>query len=177
MGKIRHTLICIAASLMPGMALAATSDVSPASLLVVLEQEVHAKPDEVFADIGKVDKWWNKDHTYSHDAGNLSMQMAPGGCFCERWDSGAVMHGTVISMRRDSQVALQASLGPLQPLAVTGILTFTMAPRGDGTVLKLTYRVNGGPNSGLDNWAGPVDAMLSEQLHRLISYAEKGSPE
>lgn len=171
----RIALFCFAASILPASGHAATSEVSPASLLVVLEQEVHAAPSEVYADIGKVDKWWNKDHTYSHDAGNLSMQMAPGGCFCERWDGGAVMHGTVISLRKDTQVVLQASLGPLQPLAVTGVLTFTMAPRGEGTILKLTYRVNGGPNSGLDKWAGPVDAMLTEQLHRLASYAEKGA--
>ena len=100
-----------------------------------------------------------------------------GACFCERWDGGAVVHGTVIGLRKDTQVVLQASLGPLQALAVSGILTFTMAPRGEGSVLKLTYRVNGGPNSGLDKWAGPVDAMLTEQLHRLASYAEKGAPE
>ncbi|HEX8955802.1 MAG TPA: hypothetical protein VF798_05990 [Burkholderiaceae bacterium] len=177
MNRIRSVLFCIAASALPALVQAATSEVSPASLLVVLEQEIHAKPGEVYADIGKVDKWWNKDHTFSHDAGNLSMQMAPGGCFCERWDGGAVLHGTVISLRKDSQVRLQTSLGPLQELAVTGVLTFTIAPRGEGTVLKLTYRVSGVPSSGLDKWAAPVDAMLSEQLRRLASYAEKGAPE
>jgi len=72
---------------------------------------------------------------------------------------------------------LQSSLGPLQELAVNGILTFTMAPRGEGTILKLTYRVNGGPNSGLDKLAGPVNGVLTEQLHRLAAYAEKGAAE
>jgi hypothetical protein len=162
---------------LPPLALAETSEVSPASFLVVLQQEIRAKPGEVYSDIGKVDKWWNKDHTWSGDAGNLSLQMTPGGCFCERWDSGAVVHGNVVGLRKDAQVRLQSSLGPLQDLAVTGILTFTMAPRGEGTLLKLTYRVNGGPNSGLDKWAKPVDGMLTDQLHRLASYAEKGTPE
>lgn len=177
MFKSLPLLFCAAACILPAVALAETSEVSPASLLVILQQEIHAKPDDVFTDIGKVDKWWNKDHTYSHDAANLSMQLIPGGCFCERWEGGGVVHGTVIGLRKDAQVVLQSSLGPLQPLAVNGVLTFTMAPRGEGTVLKLTYRVNGGPHSGLDKWAAPVDAMLTEQLHRLASYAEKGTPE
>jgi hypothetical protein len=134
MSRFLIALFCAATFVMPALAHAATSEVSPASFLVVLQQEVHARPDDVFSDIGKVEKWWNKDHSYSHDTANLSLQLTPGGCFCERWDGNAIVHATVIAVRKDTQVRLQGGLGPLQDLAVTGILTFTMAPRGEGNV-------------------------------------------
>ncbi len=182
MAKHLRLLFCAATIALPALALPAiahaeASEVSPAGFLVVLQQEIHAKPDDVYSDIGKVEKWWNKVHTWSGDAANLSMQLTSGGCFCERWDGGSAVHGQVVGLRKNTQVVLQSSLGPLQELAVNGILTFTMAPRGEGTILKLTYRVNGGPNSGLDKLAGPVNGVLTEQLHRLAAYAEKGAAE
>ena len=158
-------------------AFAESRDVSPASFVIGLQQEVNAKPADVFEDIAKVDKWWNKKHTWSGDANNLSMQLSPGGCFCERWDANFVEHGRVIGVRKDSMVRLESSLGPLQELAVTGILTFTVLPKEGKTTLKISYRVNGGPQSGLDKWAAPVESVLTEQMHRLALYAEKGDPE
>ena len=177
MKKILALLFCAATTVFPPAANAEALESSPSGFLISLQQEIHAKPGEVYQDIGKVGKWWNKAHTWSGDAANLSLPLTADGCFCERWDDNAVVHGRVVTLRKNVQVALQSSLGPLQPLAVTGILTFTMAPRGDGTILKLTYRVNGSPASGLDKWSGPVEEVLTEQLHRLASYAEKGAPE
>jgi hypothetical protein len=170
-------LFCVAAIGLPLAAAAETSDVTPSSFFISLQQEVHAKPGDVFDDIAKVDKWWNKEHTWSGNAANLSLSLVPGGCFCERWDANSFQHGQVVGIRKDAMVRLQSSLGPLQELAVDGILTFALTPKGDNTVLKLTYRVNGGPHSGLDKWAGPVEQVLTEQLHRLASYAEKGAAE
>src|SRR4051794_41981845 len=34
-----------------------------------------------FANIGD---WWDPEHSYSGDAANLSLNLVPGGCFCER---------------------------------------------------------------------------------------------
>lgn len=177
MRKLMPALFCAATFVLPTLAHAEAVEAAPAGFLIVLQQEVHAKPADVFSDIGKVEKWWNKTHSWSGDAANLSLSLTPDGCFCERWDGNAVVHGKVVFMRKNAQVVLQSSLGPLQALAVNGILTFTMAPRDEGTILKLTYRVNGGPNSGLDKLAPVVDGVLAEQLHRLSAYAEKGAPE
>lgn len=177
MQSLFRPLFCVAAFAISAAAGAETSDVSPSSFVVTLQQDVHAKPGDLYEDLGKVDKWWNKDHTWSGSAANLSLSLTPGGCFCERWDANSVVHGQVIGLRKDAMVRLQSSLGPLQELAVDGVLTFALTPRGEGTSLKLTYRVNGGPHSSLDKWAGPVNGVLTEQLHRLASYAEKGTPE
>lgn len=171
------SLFCSTAIGIPTCALAEVSNASSASLTVSLQQEVAAKPSDVFADIGKVDRWWSSQHTWSGNAANLSLPLLAGSCFCERWDGGSTQHGQVIFVKKDAVVRLQASLGPLQELAVNGILTFSVAPENGKTLLKLTYRVNGGPQSGLDKWAGPVEGMLDEQLHRLVSFAEKGAPE
>jgi uncharacterized protein YndB with AHSA1/START domain len=175
--SLAFLLCCITAICCPSLARAEVSDLTSASLTVSLQQEVNTSPAELFADIGKVDKWWNSQHTWSGSAANLSLPLQAGACFCERWDGGSTQHGQVIFVKRDAMVRLQASLGPLQELAVNGILTFSLASRDGKTLLKLGYRVNGGPHSGLDKWAGPVEAMLTEQMHRLASFAEKGAPE
>ena len=35
---------------------------------------IQASPQDVFARIFKVGDWWSSDHTFSHDAHNLSME-------------------------------------------------------------------------------------------------------
>ena len=43
---------------------------------------------KAFAAFGQVGQWWSKEHTYSGDAARMSLQLRPGGCFCEPLDGG-----------------------------------------------------------------------------------------
>jgi uncharacterized protein YndB with AHSA1/START domain len=160
-----------------GPAAAATSAVSASGFLVTLQQEIKADPHRVYAALSEVDKWWNPRHTWSGDAANLSLQAQATGCFCERWGGNSAEHGRVVYVARDSVLRLQGALGPLQALAVNGVLTFALTEKDGRTSLQLSYRVSGNDAAGLQELAGPVDGVLAEQLHRLVAYIETGKPQ
>jgi hypothetical protein len=87
------------------------------------------------------------------------------------------MHARVIHAAEDKLLRLEGSLGPLQALATTSILTFALAPKDGGTTLIVTYRVAGNEAAGLQQLAGPVDGVIGEQVRRLVAYVETGKPD
>jgi pimeloyl-ACP methyl ester carboxylesterase len=153
-----------------GLALAAASNVSKSGFLVTHHSEVKADPAAVYAAIVQVGKWWSPAHTYSGDAANLSMDPRVGGCFCETWGKNAALHARVIQAQRDKMLRLEGSLGPLQEMAVLGIMTFAIAQESGKTALTLTYRVRA-PDAALDKLAPVVDKVIGEQFQRLIAFA------
>jgi len=63
--------------------------VTPTGFLVKLETNIHAPVAKVYeALVAQIGLWWNPEHTYSHDAKNLSIDPRPGGCFCEKLPNG-----------------------------------------------------------------------------------------
>lgn len=170
--------LIVAAGLLAGAvnASAELSGVTPAGFTVSHRHEVKAAPQQVFEAIGRVDRWWDGEHTYSGNPAHLRLDLSAGGCFCERWDGGSIVHAEVIYVGKDSVVRLQGGLGPLQELAVSGVLTFAAKTVEGKTVLTATYRVVGGADSGLEKWAGPVDRVIGEQVARLARYVDAGKP-
>jgi len=156
---------------------AATSDVSATGFLVTLRHEVKATPHRLYEALGEVDKWWNGGHSWSGKAANLSLAKQAGGCFCERWGANSVEHARVIHAVEDRTLRLEGSLGPLQALATTSVLTFAIAPKEGGAALVVTYRVAGSETAGLQPLAGPVDGVIGEQVRRLVAYVETGKPD
>ena len=153
-----------------------TGAVSPTGFVVTHRKEVQATPRQVFEAIGRIGQWWNGQHSYSGDAARLSLELAAGGCFCERWDGGSVQHAQVVGVGKDAYVRLSGALGPLQELAATGVLTFAVKAAEGKTVLTVTYRVGGAADSGLEKWAAPVDRVIGEQATRLAAYVDSGKP-
>lgn len=113
------------------------------------------------------ERWWSKAHTWSGSASNLSLDPRGSGCFCERWSGGEVEHARVLFIRNESLVRLQGAFGPMQPMAVTGVLEFELTPGKDGTQVDLRYRVTGADSSRLDAMAPLVDKMFTEQMAAL----------
>ena len=148
----------------------------PGGFEVVERAHISAPPQRVWDAIGKVDAWWTSAHTYSQDASNLSLNPEPGGCFCERWQGGAVRHATVVAAMPGRLLRLDGALGPLGGLAVTGRLTFDLTPSAGGTDLKLIYAVGGWSPDGLQSLATPVDHVLGLQVARLSRYVATGKP-
>jgi hypothetical protein len=112
--------------------------------------------------------WYDPAHTWGGDAGALSIDAVPGGCFCERLaDGGAVEHLRVLMARPGTLLRLAGGLGPLQGLGVSGAFTVTFAPaEAGGTEVRLVYRVSGHHPDGLGGWAGPVDGVLGGHMDR-----------
>ncbi|MEP7302952.1 MAG: hypothetical protein ABI699_15675 [Caldimonas sp.] len=160
-----------------GPAAAAPSEVSAAGFLVSLRYEVKAAPGRLWQALGEVDRWWNPSHTWSGSSANLSLSREAPGCFCERWEAGSVEHGRVIHAARDSLLRVQGALGPLQALAVDGVLSFAIAEKEGKTILQVSYRVSGNDAAGLQQYAAAVDGVIAEQARRLVAYAESGKPD
>jgi uncharacterized protein YndB with AHSA1/START domain len=147
---------------------------STSGLYLVYSQTLKAPPAKVYGALGTVGKWWSNDHTYSGSAANLTLRTEAGGCFCEAWSSGTVEHGRVVAALPQKLLRIEAALGPLQELAVSGALTFTLAAEGTGTKLTVTYRVNGSPATALDGIAGIVDQVIGEQVVRFGRFVDTG---
>lgn len=138
---------------------------------------VAAPTAKTFADIVQVSRWWDSEHTYSGKSANLTLKPEAGGCFCEKWKDGSVLHGEVLMAMPGKVLRIRTSLGPLQERALTGILTFWIKSEDSATTLTVEYRVNGANASGLDQLAPSVDEVLGTQIDRLRRYIATGSPE
>jgi uncharacterized protein YndB with AHSA1/START domain len=168
------TIVTLAAG--PSISRAEATAVSPSGFTARFHVDLKAPPDKAYEAIGHPERWWNPEHTYSHDASHLSMGLQAGDCFCERWAGGSVAHGHVILSLRDSVVRIDAAFGPLQGLGAKGLLTFALKPAGTGTSMDVTYRVSGAPDAGLDKLATVVDGVIGEQVGRLGRLVDTGAP-
>ncbi|MCZ7650169.1 MAG: ATPase [Thermoanaerobaculia bacterium] len=156
---------------------AAVVEAAPSSFVLEVTAKVAPPPSAVWTALGEVGRWWSPEHTWSGDARHLSLALEAGACFCERWEGGSVEHARVIHASRDKLLALGGALGPLQAMAVTGVLSFQIERGEDGTRILATHRVSGDPSHGLDNIAPLADAMLVETMTRLKKYLETGKPQ
>ena len=136
--------------------------------------EIAAPPAQVYRTLVNPGAWWDKEHTYTGDAKNLSIDARPGGCFCERLPSGGgVEHGRVVNVSPGSLLRISAALGPLQELGAAGSLTFQIAESVKGSTVTMTYAVGGYAPGGLEPLATPVDAVMARQLQLLKQHMER----
>lgn len=136
---------------------------------------IAADPNDVYhalvADIGS---WWDSAHTFSGNARNLSIDDKAGGCFCEKLENGgSVRHLEVVFADPGKTLRLIGGLGPLQAMAVTGSMTWSLSKTDTGTNVKVIYSVGGYRPGGLQKLASLVDKVIFEQLKRLKEYMEK----
>jgi len=159
-------------------ALATVADVAPNGFTVLVTTHIAAPADKVFAALITPAHWWNSEHTFSGDAGNLVLDAKAGGCWCEQLpDGGSVLHLTVVYVAPGKVLRLRGALGPLQGSAVDGAMTWTLKASGDGTDLSLTYALWGRYKRGSKQWSQGVDGVLTDQVARLKRLIETGSPE
>ncbi len=147
---------------------------APDSFVVAFTQTIAVPPAKAFAAIPNVAQWWESAHTYTGSAANMTIEPRAGGCFCERKGDDSVRHGTVITVWHDELFRIEGAFGPLQSMAVTGILSVELKPDGAGTSVTMTYRVNGASSSALDKLAPAVDGMLGVQFRRLTTLMATG---
>lgn len=141
----------------------------------VVRQSVNfvVSPEVTFRAFQNVAGWWDPEHTYSGDSTNLSLNLTPGGCFCERTPKvgGGVEHMRVAFIEPGKHVVLIGSLGPLLYEATTGVMDVEIKGTGGGSQLTMTYKVAGFAAGGADKLAPLVDAVLATQMKRLRAYA------
>lgn len=168
-----HPLIALA--LVAASPAAAEVTASTETSFTVTEKvTVAAPPARVWATLVTPSAWWNKEHSWSGNAGNLSLDPRPGGCWCEKLpDGGGVEHMRVVFVQPNAMLRLSGGLGPLQAMPASAVMTVTLTPAADGksTAVVFTYAVAGAP--GLGQIAAPVDGVLAGQVAGLKAAAER----
>ncbi len=137
-----------------------------------------AKPDVVYDSfVNDVGEWWDKSHTYTQDATNLSIEPKPNGWFIEKLPNGGfVRHFEIVYLAPSKTIRLEGGMGPLQEQGVAGSMTINFKPAGDGTDIDLTYNVGGfmpGGEAKMKQWSEPVKMVITQQMERLSAFAEK----
>jgi uncharacterized protein YndB with AHSA1/START domain len=156
-----------------GPAAAEVKSATPTGFEVVSMATISAPADRVSAALGEVDHWWSPSHTFSRDAGNFSIELHAGGCFCERLkDGGSFQHLQVVYAAPGQGLRMRGALGPLQTEGVDGTLSWTLKPGEGGTTITSSYVLGGYIRSRMEQWAPRVDRVLDEQLQRLKSFVE-----
>jgi uncharacterized protein YndB with AHSA1/START domain len=152
-------------------------DAQPNGFEVRQTETIDAHADRVWDALTHPEKWWNSEHTWSHDAHNLWMDVKPGGCWCEHLkDGGGAWHLTVIFIEPHRTLRFAGALGPISLSGADGHLTWELHEHDGKTTLVQTYDVGGYRKGGLDQFAAPVDTVLGEQMERLERYVETGHP-
>jgi hypothetical protein len=135
---------------------------------------VAVPPTAAWATLVRPSSWWSPEHTYSHDAGNLTLDPRPGGRWIEALPGGGgVEHLTVVYADPPRLLRLEGGLGPMQALGGTGHLTVDLAPADGGTVITAVYDFGGHEQGGFAGLAPVVDRVLAEQFTRLKAASER----
>ncbi|HZZ34672.1 MAG TPA: SRPBCC family protein [Caulobacteraceae bacterium] len=177
---MRTAMIAVAAALsFAGAARGEVVDAQPNGFEVRRSVEIAAPAAKVWAALGQPAAWWDSGHSWSGDAKNLSIDLKPGGCWCEALPKtgGGALHMTVIFVDPGKTLRLAGALGPLSMSGADGHMVWSLAEKGPTTTLTWTYDVGGYFKGGLDKRAGPVDGVLGAQVARLKAYVETGKPE
>jgi len=171
-------LAACAAMLTQNRAMSEVVDSSPGGFTTKTTLNIQASPDAVYRTvIHNVGDWWNSEHTFSGSSHNLSIEEKPGGCFCEKLpDNGGVRHMVVVFLAPGKSITLSGGLGPLETIAATGTMRIQLSAVEGGTKLEMTYAAAGYLPAGMNTWAAPVAAVLTEQFTRLKNYVEHGDP-
>jgi len=161
-----------------GVGRAEVFDHQPSGFEVGHVTEIAAPSARVWKALGQIGAWWNPKHTFSGDSRNLTLELKPGGCWCETLEGGGgVRHMTVVAVRPGQSIVLEGALGPLQATGAMGHMTWTLHDMGARTTITVRYDVGGYVSGGLEKLATPVDSVLAEQAERLKLYVETGKPE
>ena len=174
----RCSLGTIALVMLLGAPVQSAPEITPNGFLVKFDVNINAPAAKVYdALIAQVGSWWNPEHTYSHDAKNLSIDPRPEGCFCEKLpNGGGIEHLRVVYIAPPQVVRFSGALGPLQASGVAGSMTWKLTGGPDNTRLDLSYSVGGFIQGGFEKMAPAVEAMLREQFDRLKLFVETGKP-
>jgi hypothetical protein len=175
---MRRTVLAAAAALVMATAIggstnAAVKTAAEGRLELDYASVINASPDKVYEAIGQIGGWWDPAHSYG---GKMTLELKPGGCFCESLPGGGVRHGEVVMAMPGQMVRLSAPLGPMQDWGVATAFTFALKPaEGGKTQLLVSYKASGFSAAQLQAASG-IDAVIGGQVTRLKAYVETGKP-
>mgnify|MGYP003545084452 CR=1 FL=1 len=170
---MHRSIYALLALLLPAIATPEVKQGAPDGALIEYRFQIAAPPAAAWQTLLHPERWWPADHTWSGKRENLSLSAEVGGCFCERWEGGSVEHGRVIMMMPGKMLRMDAALGPLQEMAVSGVISVALEEKEGATQVIVTHRVSGDPSHKLDTLASIVDQVNAQQFGGLAQDAVK----
>lgn len=166
-------------SLPAAAAVVSVASSGPAVGGFAIRHTVHlaATPQKVYEAIIHPEKWWDPEHTYTNNSGNLTLDAKAGGCFCERGPDGlSVQHLVVVMTMPGKALTLRGAMGPFQSQGVDGALSWVLKPAGTQTDLTLTYTLGGylPLPGGFEAMAKAADGMFASQVAHLQKFIDGG---
>ena len=135
---------------------------------------VNLPPAAAWRGLIRIPAWWDPEHTWSGTAKNLSLEPRGGGCFCEKLaDGGSVQHARVVFAQPGKLLRMDGALGPLQEMAVSGVITVSLEEKDGTTTAVVTHRVSGDPSHKLDALAPIVDQVNGLQFGAFAADAAR----
>ena len=67
---------------------------------------ISARPERVYHALIRPSLWWSSRHTWSGDARNLTLELRPGGCWCERWRGGFAQHLQLTYLQTNQELGM-----------------------------------------------------------------------
>jgi uncharacterized protein YndB with AHSA1/START domain len=168
---IKRALATSMALLLPLAAVAEVKQSADDGAFIEQRFQVSASPDVAWSALTHPERWWPSDHTWSGNATNMRLRAEAGACFCENWGENSVEHGRVIMAVPGKLLRISGALGPLQEMAVTGVLSIQLAAKDGGTEATVTYRLSGDVSQKLDAFISVVDKVVGQQFGSFASYA------
>ena len=89
-------LMALASALAAAGVHADVADSAAGGFTVKVALNVQASPADVYQRLIHVGDWWSSEHTFSLDAHNLSIDVRPMGCFCEKLERKAGRGGLAV---------------------------------------------------------------------------------
>ena len=174
---MRHaTLLFLTIALLPIHARSEVIQSAADGALIEHRFQVPGTTAEAWRALIHPELWWPEDHTWSGSRANLSLVPAAGGCYCENWADGSAEHARVVMAIPGRLLRMRGALGPLQQMAVTGVLTVALEPGEAGTAITVTYRLSGDASHKLDQFVPVVDKVLGLQFGAFAGFAGRGAP-
>ena len=171
---MKRLLLAAALSTMAVPVSAEVRDRSENGFTLSYERALTASDAAILEAIGRPAAWWSDAHTYSGSAANISLDLRPGGCWCEALPGGGVKHAEAVLVWPERRmIRFDAPFGPLQSIGADAVLTMTWAEAADGPArtLKWSFVVTG-PGAGA--MAEAIDGVMSEQFGRLADHLSTG---
>ena len=127
---MRQAILAGVVALVPLSAGAEVKSATPESMLIEHRFTIAAPAARVWEMLLHPERWWPPDHSWSGKRENFSIDPVAGGCFCERWDGNEVEHARVVMLMPNKLLRFDAALGPLQELAISGVINVALAVIG-----------------------------------------------
>ena len=177
MSNPKAALPILAAAVAATLPTAATAEVlqsSPSGFTLEHRYPIAATPQQAWRALVHPELWWPSDHTWSGAATNLRLEAQAGGCFCENWGEASAEHGRIVMAQPGTLLRIRGAFGPMQEMAVTAVLTVTLAATdAGGTEATVTYRVSGDASHKLDAFIPAVDQVIGLQFGAFAAYASE----